>query len=88
MVKEILDLSASGYSAVQFIVTRCQNAEFQAGGHSDGLVPWVMKVLCAAASTEEGLSWLGDLRPISRVTEGGTAELDGSGSWSVHPSTS
>lgn len=37
-------------------------------------------MLRAAESTAEGWSWLGDLGPLSWVTEGGTAELDDSGS--------
>lgn len=78
MVKDIVGLSANGSSVVQFVVTRCWNAEFQAGSHGDGQVPWVMKVLCAAASTAEGLSWLGDLGPIRGVAEGGV---------SAHPAT-
>lgn len=40
MVKDIVGLSSNGYSVVQFVVTRCWNAEFQAGSHGDGQIPW------------------------------------------------
>lgn len=83
MVKDILGLSANDYSVVHsHQVLKCWIS-----GWEPQLIPWVMKVLCAAALTAESLSWLGDLRPMGRVAEGGTAELDGSGSVSVHPAT-
>ena len=71
MAKEILGLSANGYSVVQLTATSsgAERLNFRLGATVMGWVPWVVKVVCAAESAAEGFSRLGGLWPISGIAE-------------------
>lgn len=71
IAKEILGVSANGYSVVQLGATwlGAEMLNFGLGATGQGWVHWMVKMVCAAESAAEGLSRLGGLWPISGISE-------------------